>query len=55
MKIKTFPLSALTWFVLLPSAFARRVEITGHIGVRLDRYTDDLVHASAEFHFSGNT
>jgi hypothetical protein len=55
MKIKTIPLSPLTWFVLLPSASARRIEITGHIGVRVDRYTDDLVHASAEFHFSGNT
>ena len=36
MKIEIILLSVLTWFVLLQSAFAQRIEITGHIGGQLN-------------------
>jgi opacity protein-like surface antigen len=39
MKIKTLLLllfSALAWFVFLPSAFAQRIEVTGHISYQVN-------------------
>ena len=40
MKIRTILLSALTSFVVLPSAFAQRVELTGLIGSQLNGGVD---------------
>jgi opacity protein-like surface antigen len=40
MKIKTILLSALTLFVLLPSAFAQKIELTGLIGGQLNGGVD---------------
>src|SRR4029077_17131478 len=40
VKIKTILLSALTLFVLLPSAFAQKIELTGLIGGQLNGGVD---------------